>query len=85
MIPMDYAPYMNEAVANILKGLRGKAAYSQEQVAGFAKTSRSQIAQLEAGTRGVTLNSLFWIAESFGIPFLELIAMIEEERNRLMQ
>ena len=83
MFCMEHAPYMNEAVANIIKALRDKADYSQEQLAGFAKTSRSQIAQLEAGTRGVTLSSLFWIADSFGIPFLELVSMIAEERDRL--
>lgn len=74
---------MNEAVASVVKRLRLKAGFTQEMLAGFAKTSRSQIAQLEAGTRGVTLSSLFWISESFGIPFLKLLETIEAERLRL--
>lgn len=80
---MDNVPYLNEAVANIVESLRKKSGYTQEQLAGFAKTSRSQIAQLEAGKRGVTLASLFWLAESFNIPFLGFIRMIHEERARL--
>lgn len=80
---MENAPLVNEAVANIVKDLRKKANYTQEQLAGFAKTSRSQIAQLEAGKRGVTLHSLYWIAESFSIPFHDLLRMVAEEHHRL--
>ena len=82
---MENVPNMNEAVANIIKSLRTKADFTQEQLAGFAKTSRSQIAQLEAGKRGITLTSLFWLSESFNIPFMELIKMINDERTRLMK
>lgn len=80
---MENAPLINEAVANIVKALRKKSRFTQEQLAGFAKTSRSQIAQLEAGTRGVTLHSLYWLAESFNTPFAEFLRMIAEERRRL--
>lgn len=82
---MENVPYMNEAVANVIKSLRATANFTQEQLAGFAKTSRSQIAQVEAGKRGITLTSLFWLAESFNIPFMELIKRINDERNRLMK
>ena len=75
---------MNEAIAITVKKLRKKAKYSQEQLAGFAKTSRSQIAQLEAGTRGVTLHSLYWVTESFGLSFLDLVLMVEQERKKLI-
>ncbi|SBV92124.1 hypothetical protein KL86DPRO_10308 [uncultured delta proteobacterium] len=80
---MENAPHINEAVANIVKALRKKSRFTQEQLAGFAKTSRSQIAQLEAGTRGVTLHSLYWLAESFNTPFIDFLKMIAEERRRL--
>ena len=80
---MDTVPLINEAVANIVKQLRRKSRFTQEQLAGFARTSRSQIAQLEAGKRGVTLHSLYWIAESFNIPFDDFLNMIAAERHRL--
>lgn len=80
---MENAPYMNKAVAIVLKQLRKKSGYSQEQLAGFARTSRSQIAQLEAGTRGVTLNSLYWIADSFKLEFIELVEMIDQVHKQL--
>ncbi len=79
---MENAPHMNEAVAAVIRALRKKSRFSQEQLAGYAKTSRSQIAQLEAGKRGVTLSSLYWLSESLGVPFLELVAMIDRERAK---
>ena len=82
---MENVPFMNEAVANIVKKLRAKMNFTQDQLAGFAKTSRSQIAQIEAGKRGITLTSLYWLADSFEMPFLDLIIMINDERKRLMQ
>lgn len=80
---MDAAPYMNKAVGNVIRQLRKKHDYSQEELAGFAKTSRSQIAQLESGARGVTLNSLYWIAEAFGLTFQELLNMVLKEKKNL--
>ena len=82
---MENVPFMNEAVANIIKQLRARADFTQEQLAGFAKTSRSQIAQIEAGKRGITLTSLYWLADSFEMPFLDLVTMINDERKRLMR
>lgn len=81
---MENVPFMNEAVANVIKKLRAKANLTQDQLAGFAKTSRSQVAQIEAGTRGITLTSLYWLADSFEMSFLDLVIMIDEERNRLV-
>lgn len=82
---MDNVPYLNEAVAVIVRELRVKSGYTQEQLAGFAKTSRSQIAQLETGQRGVTLSSLFWLAESFNVPFMKFLGMIHDERLKLQK
>lgn len=81
---MENAPYVNEAVANVIKKLRKECNYTQEELAGFSRTSRSQIAQLESAQRGVTLNSLFWIAEGFNLSFEDFLQKVLIERKKLI-
>ena len=80
---MENAPYVNEAVANVIKRLRKEKNLTQEQLAGFARTSRSQIAQLESGKRGVTLNTLYWIADGVGLSFDEILALVLNAKRSL--
>ena len=80
---MQILPGLNTAIAKTVRIIRVRSGLSQEQFADFAGLSRVYIAQLETGERGASLNALILIARSVRMPGAELVALIEEEIQRL--
>ncbi|MDY0260559.1 helix-turn-helix domain-containing protein [Desulfovibrio sp.] len=80
---MQILPGLNTAIAKTVRIIRVRSGLSQEQFADFAGLSRVYIAQLETGERGASLNALILIARSVRMTGAELVALIEEEIQRL--
>ena len=80
---MQILPGLNTAIAKTVRNIRVRSGLSQEQFADFAGLSRVYIAQLETGERGASLNSLILIARSVRMTGAELVALIEQEIQKL--
>ena len=80
---MQILPGLNTAIAKTVRIIRVRSGLSQEQFSDFAGLSRVYIAQLETGERGASLNALILIARSVRMTGAELVALIEEEIQRL--
>ena len=80
---MQILPGLNTAIAKTVRILRVRSGLSQEQFADFAGLSRVYIAQLETGERGASLNALILIARSVRMTGAELVALIEQEIQKL--
>ena len=80
---MQILPGLNTAIAKTVRIIRVRSGLSQEQFADFAGLSRVYIAQLETGERGASLNALILIARSVRMTGAELVALIQEEIQRL--
>ena len=80
---MQILPGLNTAIAKKKSKNSVRSGLSQEQFADFAGLSRVYIAQLETGERGASLNALILIARSVRMTGAELVALIEEEIQRL--
>ena len=80
---MQILPGLNTAIAKTVRIIRVRSGLSQEQFADFAGLSRVYIAQLETGERGASLNSLILIARSVRMTGAELVALIEQEIQKL--
>jgi transcriptional regulator with XRE-family HTH domain len=68
----------NQTVAANLKRLRAMKAWSQEALADRCGLHRTYIGAIERGERNITLNTLFNLANAFGVPSAELLT---ETRN----
>ena len=80
---MQILPGLNTAIAKTVRIIRVRSGLSQEQFADFAGLSRVYIAQLETGERGASLNALILIARSVRMTGAELVALIEQEIQKL--
>lgn len=80
---MQILPGLNTAIAKTVRNIRVRSGLSQEQFADFAGLSRVYIAQLETGERGASLNALILIARSVRMTGSEVVALIEEEIQKL--
>ena len=73
---MEKYPYLNEAVANILKEKRVALGMSKHKLSELAMIERAYITGLENGKWNVTLNVLFFLSEALEIRpdvFIQLV------------
>lgn len=82
---MEDYPKLTEAVARVLRRLREDAGFSKRKIANLTTIDRVYLLQLEQGKYRPTLNSIFLIAQAFGMQPDRLIALIEQERLHLME
>lgn len=82
---MEDYPKLTEAVARVLRRLREDAGFSKRKLANLTTIDRVYLLQLEQGKYRPTLNSIFLIAQAFGMQPDRLIALIEQERLHLME
>ena len=73
---MEKYPYLNEAVANVLKGKREALGMSKRKLSELAMIERAYITGLENGKWNVSLNVLFCLSEALEIKpdvFIQLV------------
>ena len=70
---------LQTAFGEVLRHLRNKAGFSQEQLALDCGLDRTYISLLERGLRQPTLTTLFTLAKSLGIKPSKLINSVEIE------
>ena len=68
---------LQEAFGEILRTLRNKIGFSQEQLALDCSLDRTYISLLERGLRQPTLTTLFVLADSLGVKPSKLIKSVE--------
>jgi len=72
---------LQTAFGGILRQLRNKTGFSQEQLALDCGLDRTYISLLERGLRQPTLATLFTLSNSLGIKPSKLISSVETELN----
>ena len=82
---MEKIPYLEHAVANIVKKLRETSGLSLRHFADFARLSHSGIRQYENGSRTISLNVLYLLSDAVKMSPRDLVDMIESERQSLIQ
>ena len=71
--------YNSKAFGVVISRLRFEKGLTQETASGLAGIARSHLVMLENGRKVVKLDTLWRIAEAFGIKASELIRLVEEE------
>ena len=71
------------AAAAVLRRLRKKRGLSQEVLSGLAAMARSHLSMVETGDMLPTLPTLWRLAEAFDMRPSGLVALIEEEMEKL--
>lgn len=80
---MEDYPLLKRAFANVLKAKREELNLSKLKLAQMAKLERMYLIQLEKGDKRPTVNALFYLSEAFGLKPSEMLALVEEEIERL--
>ncbi|CAK7016732.1 MAG: hypothetical protein DESF_00678 [Desulfovibrio sp.] len=80
---MEKYPYLNEAVANVLKQRREALAMSKRKLSELAMIERAYITGLENGKWNVTLNVLFFLSEALGVEPEKFIGLVRDEIESL--
>lgn len=77
---MEYIP---EAIATVIRRLRKKRKKSQEVLSGLAGMAREHLGMVETGGRIPNLYTIWRIADALDMRPSELVALIEEEMERM--
>lgn len=80
---MEKYPYLNEAVANILRHRRESLGMSKRKLSELAMIERAYITGLENGKWNVTLNVLFFLSEALEIRPEVFIKLVMDEVENL--
>ncbi|MBD5416130.1 MAG: helix-turn-helix transcriptional regulator [Desulfovibrio sp.] len=80
---MEDYPLLKRAFANVLKAKREELSLSKLKLAQMAKLERVYLIQLEKGDKRPTVNALFYLSEAVGLKPSEMLALVEEEIERL--
>ncbi len=75
--------FNNRAVAVVIQRLRTERKQSQEVLSGLAVMARSHLSMVETGDMLPTLPTLWRLAEAFDMRPSKLVALIEEEMERM--
>ncbi|MEG6592758.1 MULTISPECIES: helix-turn-helix domain-containing protein [unclassified Desulfovibrio] len=80
---MEKYPYLNEAVANVLKERREALAMSKRKLSELAMIERAYITGLENGKWNVTLNVLFFLSEALEVEPERFVGLVRNEIENL--
>ena len=80
---MEKYPYLNEAVANVLKQRREALAMSKRKLSELAMIERAYITGLENGKWNVTLNVLFFLSEALEVEPERFVGLVRNEIENL--
>lgn len=79
---MGKYPYLNEAVASVLRAQRETRNVSKRKLSELVQIERAYITSLERGEKSPTLNVLFYFSDAFDLAPSELIQLMEQERKK---
>lgn len=72
-------PYNSKAFGVVISRMRFEKGLTQEEASGLAGIARSHLVMLENGRKVVKLDTLWRIAEAYGITASDLIRQVEKE------
>ena len=73
---MEKYPYLNEAIASVLRKKREELGMSKRKLSELAMIERAYITGLEAGKWNATMNVIFYLSESLGLHPVDFVALI---------
>lgn len=73
---------LNNSFANVLKKMRQEKGLTQTEMALQSNFHRTYISQMERGLKSPTLNTLYTLANVFGISLTQLINAVEQEMQK---
>ena len=79
---MEKYPYLNEAVAEVLRTRRAALGMSKRKLLELAMIERAYITGLENGKWNVTLNVLFYLSEALELDPVEFVRLVKEETRK---
>ena len=79
---MEKYPYLNEAVAEVLKTRRAALGMRKRKLSELAMIERAYITGLENGKWNVTLNVLFYLSEALELDPVEFVRLVKEETRK---
>jgi transcriptional regulator with XRE-family HTH domain len=74
-----HMPYNSKAFGVVISRMRFEKGLTQEEASGLAGIARSHLVMLENGRKVVKLDTLWRIAEAYGITASNLIRQVEKE------
>lgn len=74
--------FNTKAVGSVIRRLRKEKELSQEVFSGLAGIARSHLSMIESGDKKANFETLWKIANAFGIDPHVLVKMIEEEAKK---
>lgn len=74
--------FNTKAVGTVVRRLRKEKELSQEVFSGLAGIARSHLSMIESGDKKANFETLWKIANAFGLSPHELVEMIEEEADK---
>ena len=80
---MEDYPYLNEALARVLRRQREGRGLSKRSFAEAAGLQRVYVIQLERGEKRPTLNAIFYLCDALQMPRQDFLAEIEAEMERI--
>lgn len=72
-------PFVKQAIAKTVQGLRKKKKLTQEDLAGFCQVDRSYISMIEVGKHEPTVTKIFDLCEALGVSVPSFFTMVERE------
>lgn len=75
--------YDNAVTGRVIREMRKKRGMSQEVLSGLAGIARSHLAMIENGTKNPNVDTLWRIADAFGIPMSQLIIKVEKHISEI--
>lgn len=81
---MEDYPQLTEALSRVVSRLREDSGLSKRRLAMISHIDRVYLLQVEQGKYRPTLNFIFWLAQGLGLSADELVALVEQERQRLL-
>ena len=80
---MEKYPYLNEAVAEVLRIRRTALGMSKRKLSELAMIERAYITGLENGKWNVSLNVLFYLSEALGLEPETFVALVRKQLVKL--
>ncbi|MBR5301732.1 MAG: helix-turn-helix transcriptional regulator [Clostridia bacterium] len=71
--------YNKKITGMVIGRIRNERGLSQEVLSGLAGIARSHLAMIETGSKSASVETLWRIADAFGMRLSELMSLVEEE------
>lgn len=72
----------NWMIGDTIRKIREERGYTREEACGFIKLSETTLAQIERGTRSVSMNALYALMEGYGVDANRILCIEPAEQEK---